>query len=468
MFKIMARGSSKVKQYWGRYRQSIPARLIALVAVIILILTNNLSYESYVAPRYAYMGMGYRTVEQSYVLSSWFYALAPTLLMPLQLRRASQIFLYVQYFIFYVPFVFNAYHVVLPNLAHREIFPLVTITFFSMLMLTLVVAFPVQKLKRKPMTPKSYWTGFVTILLTFTVYLLVTYRNNLKLVSFDDVYELRAAAGEATDNSLGGSRFTGYALAWLQGCLAPIAFAVAVFNRRWQFAVASASIFVLIYMIQGAKAALVAPLFTLFFFYWSTRWSKWAFVTLALGLSCLLMAPFLISALQKDEWNVPYLLLVHARAFSIPQMLTVQFYDFFTSHPPTNAGHIPGLNLISPYRYQLSIPFEIGWYYYGQEVGSNAGIWAGDGITSFGLIGIPIFTIPLIFLLRIIDALTAHLRTSFVVVSMAYLASIFGNVQLNIVIVTNGLFLALLCFWYMPSRGAGAVLQQPIEFEQVQ
>lgn len=449
-----------VRDLWIRNRASIPERLVALCAVALLAHAFNCSYEAYVAPRYEFMGMGFRKVDPQYVLTSWLYALIPGLFLPLKLERPSQVFLYVQYFIFYVPFVFSAYHVTHPLVSHAAIFQLVTMFFLSMLLLAIACTIPSKRSISVPMTPSSYWSIFIFLFLGFSILLLVTYKDNLKLVSFDDVYELREAAGEITGKSLLGSRFTAYALTWLQGCLAPIAFAVSLFNRKWHLAFISSLPFLLIYMIQGSKVALIAPLFTLFFYIWATRLPKYAFVSFSLVLTGLLLVPYGISFLGLELWNTPYLLLVNTRTFTIPQMVSVQFFDFFQSHSFTFGGHIPGVDLIFPYRFKQGLPYEIGWYYFDRPVGANVGIWAGDGIASFGLIGVPIFTCFLIALLKAIDSVTSHLKVSFVIVAMAYLASIFANVQINVVLGTNGLFLALFFLMFMPKRGAGKVLHK--------
>jgi oligosaccharide repeat unit polymerase len=449
-----------LRAIWLRNRHSFPERVIAVCTVAILAYAFNCSYEAYVAPRYEFMGMGFRKVDPQYVLMSWIYALVPGLFLPLNLQRPSQVFLYVQYFIFYVPFVFSAYHVTQPFVPHPAIFQLVSTVFLSMMLLVIGWTIPLRKYASFPTKPSSYWSIFLFLFLGFLTLLLITYKDNLKLVNFDDVYELREAAGEISNKSILGSRFTAYALTWVQGCLAPIAFAVAVFNRKWHLAVLSALPFLLIYMIQGSKVALIAPLFTIFFYFWATRLPKYAFVTFSLTLTGLLIVPYAISFFGYEEWNTPYLLLVNTRTFTIPQMVSVQFFDFFRTHTNTFGGHIPGVDLIFPYQFKQGLPYEIGWYYFDRPVGANVGIWAGDGIASFGLIGIPLFTLFLIAFFRVIDSLTSHLKTSFVIVSMAYLASIFANVQINVVIGTNGLFLSILFLMFMPKRGTGRALHR--------
>ncbi len=399
------------------------------------------------------MGMGVRPVEPGYILVSWIYALAPAILLPLKLERPSQVFLYIQYFIFFVPLMFCSYHITTPMLPHKEVFQLVTMAFLCMCIMTIAWTVSPRKVKPIPLRSGSYWFVFSFLALGFIAILLITYRNNLKLVSFDDVYELREAAGEVKEGSIFGSKATAYALTWVQGCFAPIAFAVALYKRSRLGACMASLPFLLIYMIQGSKIALMAPIFTFGIYLWATKLSRHSFVSFALALAALLSVPYLLEGSSLQDLNTPYLLLVNSRTFAIPQMVSVQFYDFFQRHAPTLGAHIPGIDMLVPNRFPGGLPYEIGWYYFDRPVGANVGVWAGDGIASFGLIGMPIFTIGVVWLFRVIDAITAHLKVGFVVVALSYLASIFPNVQLNVVIGTNGLFLALLCLLHLPRRG---------------
>ena len=84
--------------------------------------------------------------------------------------------------------------------------------------------------------------------------LFLTYGSYMRLVSFEDVYELRFESNEAERGAL-----TDYMVSWLSYCFLPFYMARGIVRKSWVEGGIAALVGVLIYAATGSKAAILTP-----------------------------------------------------------------------------------------------------------------------------------------------------------------------------------------------------------------
>src|SRR3954462_840523 len=197
-----------------------------------------------------------------------------------------------------------------------------------------------------------------------------------------------AAAVNAT-----GTRFGLYCQALLSALVFPLLFATSIASRKLWAIPAIAAGYVFLFGIGGARSTALAiiylPLAALLL---SRSASRIAFYFVG-GLTLALSLGYVSQALLPPQMHLAYTAIVHFRFFTVPPLTLPQYYTFFQSHPVTHLSHVTGFNWLIEYPYDLDIPYTIGAYFYGGPVGLNSGFWAGDGITAFGIWGIPIMSV---------------------------------------------------------------------------
>jgi hypothetical protein len=174
---------------------------------------------------------------------------------------------------------------------------------------------------------------------------------------------------------------------------------------------------------------------------------------LALGVSALLAFGALLRAVTGSSLATWYIAVVHFRTISVPPLLIAQYYDFFRANPLTYMSHVHGVNLLVRYPYDSDLPRLIGQYFYDFPVGSNAGLWAGDGLAGFGPPGIVLVSCFCAAVFWLLDCIAAPYEPRFVAVAISFAATSFANVPLTTAILSGGLGLLLVALLVLPRRG---------------
>lgn len=434
--------------------QSVRETVAILAAVSIYIAVYYTTYAVFVAPLWSGFGLGLREdLTALEVIILFTIALLPAMLLPKKLNKPSAFLIMLQYFLVYIPAVWVALNSTRPLLDREQGWWLILALASGMIII--LVGYHILGVKRiSPfqLNNNSYLVVLWIIYGLSIGYLAFIFRDHLQIVSLYQIYELRSRASELT---LERGPLAGYVSNWLSGAVLPIMLAMAVINRSWLHAVCGVFGYFFLYSIWGSKAVLLAPLAFLAIA-WFIRDSKKPLPTKFVFLFVsLLMLPVLWSIIPIGanlhqsvmEWIIH---IFHQRTFSSSALLISQYRDFFDNNPYTYGSHASGFNLLFQYPFKTSLPIEVGLYTYGTSATANANFWAADGISSLGLIGLPIASIFVVLVFWVLDSCSEGLNPKFICLGLVFIGMNFCDTSIFTVIVTGGLGLFCLLIAIMP------------------
>ena len=431
------------------------ARIYLILGVAVYICTFIFSYERWIAPRYESWGMGYRDVPFVYILTSFILCMVPACWLPCNLTRPSHFLLYIQYFIIFIPASFILYHSVRPEFSPEDVFRLVLALFLGLTILQAGHDLPLFDIKRNGLTKGVFWIFFTGFAIVLFIYLASVFGRHFQLADFQEIYDVRAMSDDIVEAS--GSSFAGYSQMWLSGFVLPFLFSFGILSRRWPLIVISASGYLYLLGIGGSKSTMLAPLYLFGIYFLVKAGGENAAAKVSLFFSGLLLFPAVLD-LADDTNDIAeiinnwYVAIIHARIFTIPQLTVGQYFDFFQDNPLTYGSHVAGINLIVSYPYASDIPRMIGQYFYEAELTANVNMWAQDGIASFGLIGVPLVSAIALIVFWLFDSISKIHDYRFTTVALGNIALIFANGSIFTTIVSGGLLLLSIAFYYYPAE----------------
>ena len=446
---------------WPTFRlHGVSTRRLCLCAVVLAYAgAFHLTYRDLVAPQYASWGAGYRSLSAGLVSAIYCACLLPALLMPIEFKRPSQLFLYVQYFLVFIPSAFLAFFVNRPDLNPDQALSLLAWMTAGMLALQIGYFVPIAKIGSVRLSPRLFWAGVVVIGLALFAYMASVLRGNFRLVSLADVYDVRSAMGDLIAAS--GSSFVTYAQLWLGNLFLPLAFAAGIYFRRRSISALALLGYLFIFGVSGQKVALMAIVY-LPSTYWLLRHRRRS-VPEAMGfaLSVIVLAGYAIAPLFGTLVSTWYIALLNFRTFTIQGINLSQYYAFFLNHPVTNLSHLSGIRWFVHYPYELDIPFTLGYYFYDAPVGNNSGMWATDAIGGFGSWAIPFVSMLASGVFWLVDSVAHGLNARFVALTIAYIAATLANVSLGTTLLSGGIILLCIGLALMPRVEQVAAVHDP-------
>ncbi len=277
----------------------------------------------------------------------------------------------------------------------------------------------------------------VVFLITAATYGLAVYYLGFKInLDISKVYEVR-------DDFLKNKNFLlGYLVLWQGNIVNPFLFYFAIQKRRFLLAGAVVGLQAYLFSITGVKLFL----FSLVFSYFVARFSKRFNLSFPVLLSAIVILSCLIYRYTANVW---FLALFVKRTLFTPSQIAFQYIDFFHNNPFTYLSDSV-LRYFLKYPYILPPPLMIGIRYH-QGGSANTGI-LGNAYMNFGIIGIFVFFGLLSFILCLFGRIEASRRREsrliLACVAMPLLSII--NSGLLTVLLTHGLFLALLIAYFIP------------------
>jgi hypothetical protein len=415
------------------------------------------AYVSFVADIFGGLGFGFAANWQTYdFLIVAFIALLPSFWIPTRFERPSAVFIYIQYFLIYIPAIWMTRHSILPVLEPADRAILCGALAVSMAVLLWAHhRLPLISLTTKRLTNRDFWSIIFGVTGLLLGVLAIELGRNFHLVGLADIYSLRSDASDLLDSS--GDVVAKYAFTWLNAFLLPLIFARALARSNHGLALGVTACFVFLYGIWGSKASLFSPLILAATNIWASRGASRTARLMIVGLIFALIGPFLLPSgsgivgLIKLAW----ISVVDMRTFSIPGLALTQYYDFFANHPLTLGSHITGVNLVVRYPYDYDIPRIVGFYYNGVEITANANFWAQDGLAGFGPIGVVAVSFFVAGILWLLDSATRGLDRRFVLTGTVGILLLFANVSIFTTLVTGGLALFILACIAMPRSTDG-------------
>lgn len=268
-----------------------------------------------------------------------------------------------------------------------------------------------------------------------TIYMVIRYGSNLKLVSFEDVYEQRFATSQ-----LGSDVFTAYISSWLAYMMVPMCLTYGLFAKKKVYFLVGIAASVVTYMAVASKTALVFPI-VIYFLYriLRNRNLKSSFSYVGMALIVLMFISLLF------DFNI-YTSILWMRTLGNSGSLTMHYHYFFQNHPFTYYTHINFVNALS-HSYPFgakSLGEAVGTEYWGEDMNANANFWATDGLAAMGDLGI-LFSSFLLFLVFILfNRISKGYNLVFLVLMLIPYIMFILNTSLFSALLTGGAFFIFL------------------------
>jgi hypothetical protein len=442
----------------GLLDRVLPARISLIVLVNVYVLVFNLSYHLLVTPIYAFWGLGDKPVPFSYLMLSWILSILPAFWLPTTFRRPSLLPFWVLYLVIFVPSSFIVYYSDNPWLPPAKGVILVLFLFLGLSLISLGYTVPLVRLKRPRIPTRIVWSFVGAATIGLTLYLLVSHKQNLRLVSLNEIYNLRQEMAENVAST--GTIFGFYAIMWLANFLLPALFAFASWFRRWWIAAAALLGQLFLYMVGGFKMTLLAIVYLPLIYLLLRRYHRNFPVAFTAGINLLLVAGFVPSVLSMESASLAMVGVIHFRIFSVPGLLLAQYYDFFQHYPLTYLSHVTGFNKLIAYPYEIDIPRLLGFHYYGApDLGANAIFWASDGLAAFGLPGILIISLFCAAVFWLFDTCSLRHDPRLAAMCAAVITVSMSNMSLFTTLWSGGLIFLLGLLWLLPGTADSSVME---------
>jgi len=410
-------------------------------------------YTNYLNPTFDYFGFTYDAPPTIYLAIAWILSLLPGLWMPLNIARPSQVAYWILYVTVIIPSMFVPLYVRLETPA--ELCELMIIIFCGFTITGLSYVFPLFGFRAPRISHHTFWWCFALISLGSIAWILAVFRNNLSVVSFLDIYDLRSGADDLMQSSL-----VGYAVMWLSSAIAPFLMGWGLYHKRLTLFLTGALGQVLVYSCVGTKASItsivfMAAIFVLLRVGRSPFGLKLIWGLLGLGITLSIFGG--VNSVNPGLLKSLLLFLVFMRTLSINGLATAQYYDFFLRNPVTYFSHVKVINAFVSYPYSQPIGVEVGAFYSGDpSLDATAHFWASDGIAGMGLLGILLVSVLCCFVFWGLDSLAQHHPPHLAALVLSFEAFNLANINLFTTLLSGGLGLLALCLYFAP-RGLPTV-----------
>lgn len=244
----------------------------------------------------------------------------------------------------------------------------------------------------------GYLIGFVVVFnLLIVFFLLYKYHGYMRFVGFADVYDLRFET-----NKVEVPTVLNYFQMWITYLFIPFFMAVGLVRKKYLYVAFAIFLSLLIYLIQGAKLAVLMIFIVFLMLYVYDRKGDFL-ANLCLYISVFVVFVFSVPHFAILDWVKSILFI---RTLGTPGWTIVHYYEYFTVNGYSYYGHINIVNFIfGNYPFgDISLGQLIGLEYSGSiDANFNANFWASDGIAALGLPGLFVVSILLGLFFRVFD-----------------------------------------------------------------
>lgn len=248
-------------------------------------------------------------------------------------------------------------------------------------------------------------------------------------LSLADVYDLREEARAFTVPTV---------LAYLHaatGNIVPVLMVYYITRNKKLLVLALGFIGLLNFSIAGQKATLFKIAFCIFLLVFKNIDLKKAIPFLLLILCGLVIGTYF----YFDDSSLAFMVI--RRVFYVPNMIDTLYYDYINAHSP--------LYFDSEASGQLA--FDLSEIYLNRfESRANNGLFS-DAYTNLGIIGVVVMPLLLSLFLKVFSDVTKGINSAIVSFSAIIIASTLTSAFLTRSLLTHGLFLLCLLFFFMPT-----------------
>jgi hypothetical protein len=430
-------------------RRSLRQRVVLVSGIFAYIACFQWMYVYYLYPMWDYFGFHYEPRGAGYLLFAWTLSAVPSLWMPIELLRPSQLAYWVLYITVFIPSMFAPLYAGLNSPAE-----------VSVLMLTLFLGFaltgssyllPLGRFPSLRISRPFFWKVFGCVFVALSVWLIVVFRHHISIVSFSDVYDLRNAAEDIAEGSLVNFAYMG-----LAGAINPFLIGCGLYYRRnWMF-LAGALGQLLVYSVGGTKGSILSILFVpgIYFLLKVGRLPfalKFSGGVLALlGGTC---ASYILAGYEPGPLHTMVLFVVLMRILSGNGLIMGWYYDFFQRNPLTYMSHIRVVRWFVHYPYANYVGVEVGSHYSGDPtLDATTSFWATDGIGGFGLPGLLFISVFCTFVFWVLDSASQRHDPRLAAAVTAYAAYNLANISIFTSLYSGGFALLIFALYVMPPK----------------
>lgn len=322
-----------------------------------------------------------------------------------------------------------------------------------MLAISMMVLFAIakagRKLARQTVSRFAHLDHVIgTLAAMSVVLLLISNARHMRLVSFEEVYDLRFEAGAVAQSPV-----SAYLISWLSYCFISYMYARGLVHRKWAYLAAGFATSFLIYAATGAKAAILLLPITLGL---SWLWKSGRdFLPRLLGTMVIAIV-VLVAMLPDAGFGMWIKSIVLVRVLGTAGWTASKYLEHFGAEGLTYYSHIGPINaLTGAYPFgELSLGQVIGLAYSGSaEANFNASFWASDGFAALGPVGVLAITPVVAGVLYLVNRSTSHLDSRFAVLWMGGFFMALLNVPLSTALLSGGGLIIFLLAWGLTRIG---------------
>ncbi len=402
-----------------------------------------LADRTILAPAFGYQGLGYQSVSILTQICIVGLIVLCTTLTPVRLRQPSDGVLYVLLPLVVIPVLtIAATDDLFASVAHSLIID-VTGAYLLLATCSMLPRRPIKAAARQPR--RRPWTLAIILSIVSYTMMFVTFGVHLQLLSFSDVYGVRAAFGEQANGA------TGYLLDWQANVINPVFIVYGIRSRRRLILLTGVFGDFLIYCTTGFKSIVFSVLAIVAFLPAMRKRGSGAMppatgVRLGAASAVLVATSYLIDTFSH---SIAWTSLFVRRLSLVPGVNTAYYFQYFSNEPKSHLGY--GLvakllgegGTISPTR-------QIAIFAYHTTIGNpNANLWA-DAYANFGQLGIVLFTLILAGFLWFYDRLAGNVDRQEATILLMVPALSLANSALLTSLLTHGLLLTLLVITQWP------------------
>jgi len=426
-------------------------RILLVAGIVAYVACSQWMYVNYLYPNWAYFGFDYNAPTAKYLVLAWTLSLLPSLWMPIELARPSQLAYWVLYIVTYIPSMFIPLYI---NINPPSEISFVMIVFFVGFVLTgLSYLLPLLPLRPVRISRKTFWWTFGCLAAGFTIWMIAVFHGHMQIVSFGDIYTQRNAAGELAEGSA-----VFFAIMGLTGAINPFLMGCGLYyRRRWLF-LAGVAGQLLVFSVLGTKGSILSIVFVpgvyaVLRIGRSPFGLKITYACLALLVgSCL---AYVFAGEDPGPFLFVVLFLVLMRTLPMGGLVTAWYYNFFQQNPLTYYSHVTGVNWFVHYPYANFIGLEIGSFYQtGSDLDATAHFWAMDGLEALGLPGVLVISVFCALVFWALDSAAQRHDPRLAALVITYATYNLANISMFTSLFSGGLILLIL-FLYMlqPRKG---------------
>lgn len=426
--------------------------LLNVVATVAYAVVYVAAYVYFLNFFFDYMGYGLQSRDASFYVQSLLIAVAPVACYR-GCQAISSFIAVAVYLLLYIPVILT--FALGSELTTAQITGVQLVFMGSMVLLFLADAV----LVRSPVLGSDLNLIMPALVLTIlgTLYMLVVYRGNLRLVSFVDVYAQRVA-----NEVVSGNIVTRYVSSWLGSVLVPICLAYGLVGRKPWYVITGTVACLTFYMATAGKIMILLPAVSVGLWVMLSRNRvHWLYPSIAGGLSALIAG---LLTVTKQVGGLSFLAsaILIQRTIGNGGQLMMAYHEFFSFYPQTDYSHVMGIRLLThPYPYGSDgLGQVIGKFYGNAEVNLNASFWATDGIAAMGLAGVVVMSVVATALFVLINAVTRGYDRGFVVICFAsFIMTLLNSSLFSSVWSGGGLFLIL---FFLVNRRSPLIVESQV------